>query len=282
LFALDGDEWAPRLSPDGQRVLFQSDPEGDVDLFTIRLDGTDLRKLTHRPGFDGVASWSPDGRRVAFYSRTLPSDTTSAALRASWLTAELFVVDADGSGPPRALTDNRHRDQSPTWSPDGTRIAFTSCGSGSLEVWTTDASGTADQQMTQTPAEALRAGRGSPPDDSLEVASVVERYVRGWREGNVALLREVLAPQGVIMWTGDEGVRTITFEQIFVNRRPNPGYGEPWRLVDLRIVDGRMAIVEVDISLPTEDIEYTDMLTLYEVDGRWMIVNKAYSLRRGG
>jgi hypothetical protein len=48
------------------------------------------------------------------------------------------------------------------------------------------------------------------------------------------------------------------------------------------MVDGRIAIAEVDISFGTEDIEYTDMLTLYEIDGRWMIVTKAYSLRRGG
>jgi dipeptidyl aminopeptidase/acylaminoacyl peptidase len=189
---------------------------------------------------------------------------------------------ADGLEPPTTLTRNRHRDQSPTWSPGGERIAFTSCGGGNLEVWMMDGSGGDGRPVTRVPTEAVRADRLPAPEDSLAIVSAVEGYVRGWRDGDVARLGEVLAPEGVIIWTGSGGVRTMTFQEALANRRPNPGFGEPWRLEALRVVDGRMAVAEVDIAFGEGEGQYTDVLTLYKTDGRWWIVGKAYSLRRGG
>lgn len=61
----DGDSH-PRWSPDGQRILFSSDRDGDADIWTIGVDGTGLRKLTSMPGVEARGSWSPDGSRVVF------------------------------------------------------------------------------------------------------------------------------------------------------------------------------------------------------------------------
>lgn len=273
LFSLEGEEWAPRISPDGERIAFHANPEGDYDVFTVRLDGSDLRNLTGVVGYDGIPAWSPDGSEVAYYHRE-----PSVGGQTSWPTAEIRVTGAGGGGVPRDLTRNQHRDQSPSWSPDGTRIAFTSCVSGNLEIWTTDPSGADQRQVTHALPASDQADRTPSARDSAQVVDAVATYVRGWREGNVPLLRQALAPEGVILWTGDEGLQTMTFEDALARRRPNEGYGVPWRLGTVRIIDGRVATVEVEIR--RESLEYTDMLTLYKIDGRWMIVAKAYTFRR--
>jgi Tol biopolymer transport system component len=153
LFALDGDEWAPRISPAGDRILFHNDGSGDFDVYSARLDGTDLRIVAGGAGFDGVASWSPDGALVAYYHRASPESGNAASQRSTWATAEILVVPAAG-GDSRPLTKNAVRDQSPAWSPDGRTIAWTSCASGNLEVWLMDADGRNPRQLTQTPRAA--------------------------------------------------------------------------------------------------------------------------------
>lgn len=157
LFDLDGEEWAPRISPGGDRVLFQSDREGSFDVYTARLDGTDRKPLARTASFEGVASWSPDGATVAYYRRSAPESDTREAIQSSWATAEVLTVPAAG-GPSRALTRNAHRDQSPSWSPDGRTIAWTSCASGNLEVWSMDADGGNARQLTRTPVGEGAAG----------------------------------------------------------------------------------------------------------------------------
>lgn len=151
LFELDGEEWAPRISPDGSRILFHSDGRGSFDVYTARLDGTEQKSLTQSQDFEGVASWSPDGAAVAYYRRSAPESSTPEAVRRSWATAEIMVVSATG-GASRMLTRNSHRDQSPNWSPDGHTIAWTSCASGNLEIWLMDADGRNARQLTRTVA----------------------------------------------------------------------------------------------------------------------------------
>ena len=91
-----------RWSPDGSRILFASDREGNLELFVMNADGSQLRRLTDTPGNEVHPVWSPDGTRIA---------TSSGG--------SLQVMNADGSG---AITIGVG--DWPSWSPDGTRIAF--------------------------------------------------------------------------------------------------------------------------------------------------------------
>jgi hypothetical protein len=62
-FTLTGDpggDNAPVWSPAGGRVAFERTTDGNTDVWTVRADGTDLRRLTRRAGFDGRPSWQPD------------------------------------------------------------------------------------------------------------------------------------------------------------------------------------------------------------------------------
>jgi Tol biopolymer transport system component len=115
--------------PRDPRVVFQSNMHGDVEIYTVNSDGTDLRRLTNSPGIDGAARWSPDGARIVF------SSVRSGTGR------EIWTMNADGSDP-RQLTSLGAFSQFPDWSPDGTRIVFQSRRSdGNFDIYVMDSDG---------------------------------------------------------------------------------------------------------------------------------------------
>jgi TolB protein len=136
----------PMLSPDGARVLFQSDRTGDWEIYTMKLDGSDLVRLTSSPGADATPIWSPDGRRIVFASERDAGDT------------EIYVMNADGSGQ-RRLTRQPGDDSHPHWSPDGRRIVFNSAratpdlsadwSKQHIEIFTMAADGSDVRQITR-------------------------------------------------------------------------------------------------------------------------------------
>ena len=58
----------PAWSPVGDRIAFTSDRDGDYEIYTVRPDGTDLKRLTYSPGNDAHLAWSRDGKWIAFAS----------------------------------------------------------------------------------------------------------------------------------------------------------------------------------------------------------------------
>jgi len=103
----------PCASPDGSRIVFQSNRTGRWELFVMRADGTDLRQLTNAAGDNVSPKWSPDGRHIVFAAERTPGDS------------EIYVMDADGSNV-RALSPAPGDDSHPAWSPDGIRVIFNS------------------------------------------------------------------------------------------------------------------------------------------------------------
>jgi Tol biopolymer transport system component len=101
---------SPDVSPDGEWIVFYTVGSRE-DLFLVRSDGTGLRKLTDDPHKDRGPSWSPDGKRIAFYSNRDEGKF------------EIWVINPDGSGLTR-LTKASGRAWFPWWSPDGTRIVY--------------------------------------------------------------------------------------------------------------------------------------------------------------
>jgi len=120
------------LSPVGDRIVFTSIRDGDLDLYSMALDGSDVRRLTEREGYDGGAFFSPDGSRIvwrAHYPETEEELADYRALRDAGLvrptTLEIMVADADGSNA-RQITDNGAANFGPYWHPSGEYVVFSS------------------------------------------------------------------------------------------------------------------------------------------------------------
>ncbi len=147
----------PHWSSDGKRIVFESTRDGQSAIYTIAVDGTDVRRLTDSKSTDGQPRWSRDGRRIVFYSerdghlqlyvmnadgsdqRKLTDGKDLAYLpdfspkgdsvvfqsrkERPGITHDIYVIRTDGSNRTR-LTDEKHGYTSPKWSPDGKKILF--------------------------------------------------------------------------------------------------------------------------------------------------------------
>jgi Tol biopolymer transport system component len=114
------------FSPDGSQVAFtrcrSEERTLDCEIWVADADGSDRRLLVDSGGRDGGLAWSPDGARIAFTSDR--DRNGQCFFHDCWgHNGEIYVMNADGSEQ-RRLTDDPGDDQSPSWSPDGTRIAF--------------------------------------------------------------------------------------------------------------------------------------------------------------
>jgi dipeptidyl aminopeptidase/acylaminoacyl peptidase len=127
---------APRISPDGRRIAFESARSGGQDIWVANADGTGPRQLTFLP-IVSQPHWSPDGRLIAF-----------GGAAAGQVRPDVWVVSADG-GAPRALTSDLSYDTVLAWSADGKFVYFRSDGSGAgWEVWRVPVDGGAATRMT--------------------------------------------------------------------------------------------------------------------------------------
>ena len=123
----------PSWSPDGKRIAFSSYRDGHPDrrpgwltseIYVMDADGGNQQNITDHPNSDLSPAWSPDGKRIAF-----GSDRDEILDIHGFPTYEIYVMDADGENP-QNLTNNRHDDWAPSWSPDGKRIVFISYREG--------------------------------------------------------------------------------------------------------------------------------------------------------
>lgn len=130
----------PTWSPDGTRIAYESNVDGDFDVYVVDLAAGTRSKLTDGPGRDGTPAWSPDGSRIAFMS-----DRDGHR--------QVYVMDADGSNPTN-LSGNDASEEHPFWSPDGSRILYVSdleAGEGNVDVWEMAADGSAKRRVAATP-----------------------------------------------------------------------------------------------------------------------------------
>jgi len=149
--------WFPAISDDGAVVAWVGgDGDESCDVFIGAADGTTVPARIGGGPAAGTSgpTLSGDGTRVAWTHYT--STGTAALERAAapgtrWVVAEadtltsvaddVWIANADGSGSPLNVTHNAGRDQDPSLSRDGTRIAWVSDRDGNLEVYVGNADG---------------------------------------------------------------------------------------------------------------------------------------------
>lgn len=178
----------PRISPDGNTILFQRG--ATPRLLTVDLDGSGLRALTSGPG-DGGREWSPDGSRIAFHSDR----------RGRF---DVYVMNADGSAVVNVTDDQSGDDRGPLWSPSGIYIAYRRRLNGSDFARIMERDGNRPRQVSTGHVQYMA---WSPTGDVLAFQARVDE---NWNvylaepDGGVRLLADIptLFPRGVT-WTPD-------------------------------------------------------------------------------
>jgi TolB protein len=129
-------EW-PSPSPDSTRFAFTSTHEGNQEVYTAKLDGTDQVRVTQSAGVDSHPCWTPDGRSLVFATDR-------------WGGLELAIARADGTGIKR-LTRSAGLDDYPAVAPDGTRLAFVSNRDGNFEIYVSRIDGSEPRNLSRHP-----------------------------------------------------------------------------------------------------------------------------------
>jgi TolB protein len=184
-----GTNYMPVFSPDGRQIALMSARDGNNEIYVINADGSNLRRLTNHPAADSTPTWSPSGEQIAFTSDRTGSPQIyimraadgsnvqritfdeSWADRATWSRApynEIAYSGRTGAGfdikvydvatrQIRQITSGEGSNESPSYSPSGRHLAFTSTRYGSTQVFTIGRNGRGLRQITragnnQTPA----------------------------------------------------------------------------------------------------------------------------------
>ena len=164
VFSSNRHAYAEELSPQDQSI-FETDKSYLVDLYLMKADGTEVRRLTRTPGYDGGPFFSPDGQEIVW--RRFSEDGTTAEIftrkldgsperqmtrlgAMSWApyfhpsgdylifatnlhgfeNFELYLVDGEGRSEPVRVTSREGFDGLPVFHPDGKQLVWTSTGSG--------------------------------------------------------------------------------------------------------------------------------------------------------
>lgn len=176
---------APPFPAIGGRLVFHSDRDGEIDIYTANADGSAEKRLTDAAGRDFEPAWSPDGSTIVFSSdRDDPNNAVLYLMDADganqrrlipaladdqvgarwspdgqWILFhsnplvgdlprfDIFKVRPDGSDLTQ-LTDTPGNNFMPDWSPDGERIVFVSQRDGNREIYVMNADGSDQVRLT--------------------------------------------------------------------------------------------------------------------------------------
>ena len=138
-------ETQPSWSPDGLRIAYRRQPnQGKADIYVMNADGSNETDLLAYNGDESFPSWSPDGLSIAYVStRCRAIDLLPCGDN------EVHVAAADGSTD-SFVTSTLVEDMRPSWSPDGSKLAFDSAETGDEEIYVMDADGKNRTQLTSS------------------------------------------------------------------------------------------------------------------------------------
>jgi Tol biopolymer transport system component len=266
----------PIWSPDARKIAFLR-PTGTFrasDIFVMNADGSGETQVTDHKSRMASAAWSPDGGRFAF-----TATTQSGQIPFDW---RIFVVNADGTnateiapgGDPNWSPDARYiastgvfvmntdgthmtlikaGGSGPVWSPDGSKIAFTSSRDGDAEIFVMNADGSDETQLTHNAVDDFVTSwqarptspppSCAPPDTTGPRVTIVRETIRASRRGAVSIRVGCPAdePAGC---NGRLSLRTASRVRVTPRRRRTVTLGT----ASFRIPAGRTAPVTVRLS----------------------------------
>jgi Tol biopolymer transport system component len=195
---LDAQEEFPDLSRDRKTVVFGSTRAGGFQIFRVGADNTGLTQVTNMGSFTRGPRLSPDGRRIAFLSDAAGQ-------------YRIYAVSVDATmatlGDVEALTTGPGDDVWPDWSPDGTRIVFSSNrNGGGHQLFVRDLATGQDRQLTFD-AGVKEYARWSPTGSTIVYVNTSSNTIWSVDADDGAAPRQLTqgANDGVVGWSPDGG-----------------------------------------------------------------------------
>lgn len=196
-----GSRTAPQIAASAPQIAYFAEADGNPDIYTVRADGSEPRRLTDHRSEDSYPSFSPDGSRILFESNRSGN-------------FEIYVMQADGSDPEQ-LTRHEADDLSAAWSPDGASIVFVSFRDGDTsEIYRINLDGSELTRLTDNAFDD-EAPHPSPDGRFILTESGAERarrqvYIMGADGSDHRPLTDLEAYCGYPTWSPD--MATITFD----------------------------------------------------------------------
>ncbi|HEV8427575.1 MAG TPA: hypothetical protein VGQ41_06655 [Pyrinomonadaceae bacterium] len=142
-----------------ERIAYQAIVDNNYDIWSVKTDGSDPKRLTTNSAADSDPAVSPDGGKIAFTSSRDGN-------------LEIYVMNADGTNQKR-LTTNTATDQDPAWSPDGSKIVFVSFRDTGADIFEMNADGSNQVNLSKFPG-----GNETEPAYSPDGKKIVFRGLR--------------------------------------------------------------------------------------------------------
>ena len=240
------------------QIAFASARSGIPQIYLMNADGTGLQLVTSVENGACQPSWSPNGAQLVFIS---PCRARGEFFENTYNDSSIYMINADGTDQ-KTLTTIPGSDYDPAWSPDGTRIAFTSVRDGRKEIYVLAVDSGAVTRLTNSTGDIENSEPAWSPF-SNQIAYTVKRFgaYQVWVMSDTGQSNVQIAHSGQQLWDylpvwGPDG------ETILFNQR-NLGPGRPW-LMSIRYEDrDKKNPVKLDFPSPIEDVEFSP-------DGLWI------------
>lgn len=168
----DSDDNFPAWSPrEGSYIAFVTNRDGNLEIYRMNTQGGGLKNLTNNAGDDEMPAWSPDGKQIAFESNRLTQDSTpltdlgatTTLNPCNTATRDIGITDFDGITVNWPVHRRDSDDRSPSWSPDGQHLVFSSNRRNGNDLYITPTRNEFDED------EAVLLTQDQLEDDSFPV-----------------------------------------------------------------------------------------------------------------
>ncbi|NAY93392.1 hypothetical protein GTQ34_15890 [Muricauda sp. JGD-17] len=185
-----GDDDTPIWAPNGSKIVFVSNALGNDEIMMMSPDGGNLTNITNHPSKDIHPTWHPNGNSLLFNSNRENQDSfaiysmnvnggnterltdpremrtnawwspdASKIVFVKWIYDEvskerkgdIFIMDANGTNEKNLTNSKAHSDEWPYWSPDGSKIVFTSERTGIRQIHIINADGSGIKRLVSSP-----------------------------------------------------------------------------------------------------------------------------------
>jgi TolB protein len=241
-----------------QKIVYQSNRNGNEDIYSINIDGTGLQRLTDNPGNDLYPEVSPDGQKIAY----------TADINGIW---QIVIMGSDGSNKIQ-ITNNDFRSGYPSWSFDGRYIFFEGFIDGDWELFRIGSDGSGQVRLTFNPGSHDWHPNGHPNENRVLFESGETGhesiYIMGYDGSDLT----PLFGDGQRRRAADlsNNCRYITYTRYFDENSEvyfmDLATGAETRLTDNIEWDGHPAFTPDDRYIVYEqNINGTGVMTLYEI-----------------